>query len=84
MPNTLTTQSPGQPPHTRPVPPSWPEVASLLERWQMALVPHPEGLWDVLAGESGHGLPMHEAHRVPFAQLPQAIAALAARCAGAG
>lgn len=66
---TLTTQQPNQPPHTRPVPPSWASVAGLLERWQMALVPHRDGCWDVLAGFVSHYLPHHAARRVPFAPL---------------
>jgi hypothetical protein len=86
---TLTTQQPGQQPVVRPVPPSWATVAPLLQRWQIALVPHRDGtldqvqggLWDVLATCPGAVLPAQEAYRVPFARLPQAIADVAARCA---
>jgi hypothetical protein len=64
-------------------------VAPLIERWQIALVPHrygtldqvQGGLWDVMALCPGAVLPAHEAYCVPFARLPQAIADVAARCA---
>jgi hypothetical protein len=79
---TLTTQAPGQPPHTRPVPPSWASVAPLLERWQMALVPHLDRVWEVIAFAGGSG-PRASAHRVPWPEVPQAIVDLAARCEAA-
>ena len=79
---TLSTQQPGQPPHTRPVPPSWATVAPLLERWQIALLPAAPGLWTVTSGwPSATGLPRYAERRVPFHALPAAIAAVAARCA---
>ncbi|HSF31903.1 MAG TPA: hypothetical protein VLK82_15675 [Candidatus Tectomicrobia bacterium] len=89
MPNTLTTQSPGQPPQTRPIPPSWAEVAPLLARWQMALIPYADRSWDVLAGyPRGWTGPMPSIYGVPFAGLPQAILEVSQRCeaaaAGAG
>ena len=77
---TLTTTTPAGASTTRPVPPSWASVAPLLARWQMALIPARDGLWDVLAGFVTSWMPHHDARRVPFAQLPAAIAALAARC----
>lgn len=61
---------------------TWQDVAPLLQRWQMALVPSPDGSWDVLAGYSRMGgvLPPHDARNVSFADLPQAIADVAAQC----
>jgi hypothetical protein len=79
---SLTTQQPGQPPVVRPVPPSWATVAPLLERWQIALAPHRDGTWDVVAFHTGIG-PPHDARQVPFARLPQTIADLAAQCEAA-
>lgn len=76
---TLTTTTPAGVSTTRPVPPSWASVAPLLERWQMALVPYRDRLWDVIAcaaGSKSQGI----ARRVPFAALPQAIADVAAQC----
>ena len=75
--------------------PRWDQVAPLLQRWQIALVPHRDGAWDVLAGfdrpgsrpwigvqgRPGQALSgVQEARYVAFAQLPQAIADVAARC----
>lgn len=60
---------------------TWQDVAPLLQRWQMALAPAPDRSWDVLAGwPRGGGLPRLDTRAVPWAQLPAAIAALAARC----
>jgi hypothetical protein len=59
---------------------TWDEVLPLLERWQIALVPHPDRSWDVLA----FGVPFvppQDVRGVAFAGLPQAIKDLAARCA---
>ena len=86
MPNTLTTQTPGQPPETRPVPPSWATVAPLLERWQMALIPQHDGTWHLIANYPlALSLEVHlGATSVPFDHLPQIIADVAARCAAAG
>ena len=60
----------------------WATVAPLLQRWQMALVPAPDGSWDVLAGSSRMGgvLPPHDARHVSCAALPQAIWDLSRRC----
>ena len=61
---------------------TWASVAPLLARWQMALVPHRDGTWDVLAGFdrlSG----VQEARAVPWADVPQAITDVAARCEAA-
>jgi hypothetical protein len=80
---TLTTTTPASGTTTRPVPPSWATVAPLLARWQIALAPHRDGSWDVLATFPGANLPVHEAWRVPFARLPEAIAAVAAQCEAA-
>jgi hypothetical protein len=82
--NTLTTQIPGQPPETRPVPPSWATVAPLLARWQIALVPHPEGTWDVFPNQTGLlRLRLHPPAPLPWREVPQAIADLAAQYAAA-
>ena len=82
MPDTLTTQSPNEPPETRPVPPSWATVAPLLARWQMALLPGRDLGWTVLTGyPESLGLPRHDRHNIPFALLPAVIAVLAAQCA---
>jgi hypothetical protein len=56
-------------------------VAPLLARWHIALVPHRDGTWDVLAGFVESWRPHQEARGVPFRRLPQAIADVAARCA---
>ena len=61
-------------------PATWDDVAPLLARWQMALVPHRDGSWDVLATFPGATPPVHEAYRVPFDRLPEAIVSVAARC----
>jgi hypothetical protein len=58
--------------------PTWNAVAPLLSRWHLALVPHRDGTWDVLAFGGG-GLQV-DARRVPFPALPQAIADVAVRC----
>lgn len=64
--------------------PAWDAVAPLLARWRMALIPHQDGTWDVLTGYDSRLLTgVFDVHLVPFAGLPQAIAALAARCAAA-
>lgn len=60
---------------------TWDDVAPLIAQWSMALVPHRDGSWDVLATFPGANLPVHEAYRVPFARLPAAIQSVAARCA---
>lgn len=77
---TLTTTTPDGVSTTRPVAPSWASVAPLLARWQMALVPHRDGQWDVLAGFVESWRPHHDARCIPFAALPQAIADVAAQC----
>jgi hypothetical protein len=59
---------------------TWNDVAPLLERYQIALVPHPDRSWDVLAFLPDLG-PHVDARRVDFAALPAVIAAVAARCA---
>jgi transcriptional regulator with XRE-family HTH domain len=61
---------------------TWASVAPLIARWQIALVPHRDGTWDVLAGFdrlSG----VHDAHHVAWPDVPQTIADLAARCEAA-
>jgi hypothetical protein len=63
--------------------PAWNDVAPMLERWQIALVPHADRSWDVLAFLAGVG-PQVDARHIDFAALPQAIAAVAARCEAAG
>jgi hypothetical protein len=76
----LPTQTPDQPPQTRPVPPSWASVAPLLARWQIALVPHPDGTWDVRA----FGVPLvppYGCHHVRWGDVPQVVTAVAAWCA---
>ena len=62
---------------------TWQDVAPLLARWFICLLPSTDGSWDVLAGFPPVGLPRLDARRVPFAGLPQAIAEVAARCAAA-
>jgi hypothetical protein len=61
---------------------TWNDVAPLLARWAMALVPHRDGSWDVLAFLAGCG-PQGDARYVECARLPAAIAEVAARCAAA-
>ena len=81
---TLTTQIPGQSPHTSPISPSWASVAPLLERWQIALMPQRDRSWDLVSGfPRACGLPVHGATAVLWAALPQAIADVAARCEAA-
>lgn len=76
------------PPTGTHAPPSWVTVAPLLARWQMALIPHDDRSWDVLAGyPRGWTGPIRSVYGVAFAVLPAAIADVAARCeaaAGAG
>lgn len=58
---------------------TWNDVAPLLARYQIALVPHPDGRWDVTA----FGVPLvppYGCHHVRFADVPQVIAAVAAWC----
>lgn len=62
---------------------TWTDVAPLLARWQIALVPHFDRTWDVLAGYSDYTLPLQGDYRVPFRDVPAAIAQVAARCAAA-
>ena len=60
---------------------TWASVAPLLERWQMALIPHDDLTWDVFSGYTPHHrLPIHDARRVPFSGLPQAIWEVSQRC----
>lgn len=59
---------------------TWCDVAPLLARWQIALVPETDGTWDARA----FGVPLvppYGCHHVRFADLPQVIAAVAAWCA---
>lgn len=59
---------------------TWQDVAPLLQRWQMALWPVGDGWWEVHTGYlEGWTQPCYS-KRVPFARLPEALLALAARC----
>lgn len=60
---------------------SWATVAPLLARWQIALVPQRDRTWDLVSGyPRACGLPVHGALGVLFADVPQAILDVAARC----
>jgi hypothetical protein len=83
MPDTITTTPTSSEPW-RPVPPSWATVAPLLQRWQMALIPYPDGSWDLLAGyPRGWDGPRLQVHGVAFADVPQMVAYLAEQCSAA-
>jgi hypothetical protein len=66
----------------------WSDVAPLLQRWQMALLPQPDGTWDVQPGypsvgphrDGGRSWWWRLAVNVPFAELPQAIQEVSRRC----
>lgn len=60
---------------------TWASVAPLLARWQMALLPFPDRSWDVHAGYPVRWTgPRLSLYGIAWADLPQAIADVAARC----
>lgn len=70
--------------HPGPQGVTWNDVAPLLHRWRIALIPWEDGRWDVLTGyDSGMTVPVYDARGVSWAQVPQTIWDLAERCEAA-
>ena len=59
---------------------TWATVAPLLARWQMAVLPHLDGSWDVVGWYRLAGRRPPQRLAVAWPDVPQAIADVAARC----